>query len=145
MTVLIDSNMVIGFLKNDITIVSKIDDYVSNKIPIFISSISIYEVYYGIIANLYLKGGKPGKVPELLEIYKKFISKCGVLNFNKEAAESAADIYAKSQSKGEAIKEKDCQIAAIALTHGISEVFTQDIKDFSKINELTGLKHVNTQ
>ncbi len=141
MTVLIDSNIFIKFLKDDYVVVEKIKEYVLKKIPIFISSISIYEVYLGIIANLYLKGGRPSKVPELSRIYELFILKCGTLNFTKEAAEKAADIYAQSQGKGISIKEKDCQIAGIALVHGISEVFTNDKQDFAKIFDLTGLKY----
>ncbi len=142
MTILIDSNILIEFLKGVAPVVNKINDFVLSKIPIFISTISIYEVYLGIVANLYLKGGRPSKVPELLVVYEKFILKCGILNFTKEAAEKAADIYAQSQGKGITIKEKDCQIAGIALVHGISEVFSKDEQDFSKIFDLTGLKYL---
>lgn len=140
MTLLIDSNVMIGFLKDNKPVVNKIDDYISRKIPIFISTISIYEVFMGIVANLYLKGGRPSKVPELLTIYEKFLLKCGILNFTREAAEKAADLFAQSQGKGITIKEKDCQIAGIALVHGISEIFTLDEQDFSKIFNLTGLQ-----
>ena len=140
MTLLIDSNVMIDFLKDNKPVVNKIDDYISRKIPIFISTISIYEVFMGIVANLYLKGGRPSKVPELLTIYEKFLLKCGILNFTREAAEKAADLFAQSQGKGITIKEKDCQIAGIALVHGISEIFTLDEKDFSKIFDLTGLQ-----
>ena len=94
----------------------------------------------GIVANIYLKGGRPSKVPELLTIYEKFLLKCGILNFTREAAEKAADLFAQSQGKGITIKEKDCQIAGIALVHGISEIFTLDEQDFSKIFDLTGLQ-----
>ena len=141
MTVLIDSNVMIYFLKEDNPVVKKVNEYVLKKIPLFISTISIYEVYLGIIANLYLKGGRPSKVPELLAIYEKFLLKCGLLNFTKEAAEKAADLYAQSQGKGITIKQKDCQITGIALVHGISEIFTLDEQDFAKIFDLTGLNY----
>ncbi len=98
-------------------------------------------MYLGIIANLYLKGGRPSKVPELLAIYEKFLLKCGLLNFTKEAAEKAADLYAHSQGKRITIKQKDCQITGIALVHGISEIFTLDEQDFAKIFDLTGLNY----
>ena len=116
MAVLIDTNIIIGFLKEDTLIVEKIREYIKNKIPIFTSTISIYEIYTGIVANLYLKGGRP--------------------------AEKAADIYAQSQGKGITIKEKDCQIAGIALAHGITEVYTQDVQDFSRIFDIVGLKYI---
>ena len=91
MAVLIDTNIIIGFLKEDALIVEKIREYIKNKIPIFTSTISIYEIYTGIVANLYLKGGRPSKVPELLVAYDKFLLKCGILNFTRESAEKAAD------------------------------------------------------
>jgi len=142
MAVLIDSNIIIGFLKEDTLIVKKIQEYIKNKIPIFTSTISIYEIYTGIVANLYLKGGRPSKVPELLAAYDKFLLKCGILSFTRESAEKAADIYAQSQGKGITIKEKDCQIAGIALAHGITEVYTQDVQDFSRIFDIVGLKYI---
>ena len=121
----------------------QIKNYISQKIPLFISTISIYEVYLGIVANLYLKKGIPAKVPELLSIYDSFLSNCGILNFNRQAAEKAADIYAQSQGKGISIKENDCQIAGIALAYGITEVFTRDEQDFLKISKITGLKFIS--
>lgn len=66
-----------------------------------------------------------------------------MLKLTKEAAEKAAEIFAQSQGKGFTIKEKDCQIAGIALVHGISQVFTRDEQDFSRIFELTGLKFIS--
>ncbi len=142
MTVLIDSNVIINFLKGTQSVVNKINDYILNKIPIFVATISVYEVYFGIIANHYLKKGKPARVPNLLVSYRQFISKCGILDFTFEAAEKAADLFAQSQGRGLTIKEKDCQIAGIALVHGIDEVFSYDNKDFPKIYDLTGLKYV---
>ncbi|MHA1670805.1 MAG: PIN domain-containing protein [Promethearchaeota archaeon] len=142
MAVLIDTNIIIGFLKEDELIVKRIKEYINNKTPIFTSTISIYETYTGIIANLYLKGGRPSKVPELLAVYDKFLLKCGILNFTRESAEKAADIYAQSQGKGITIKEKDCQIAGIALAHGITEVYTQDEQDFSRIFDIVGLRYI---
>jgi len=141
MTVLIDSNILIGFLKGDESIIRQMNQFVQAQQPIFISAISVYEVYLGIVANLYLKEGRPAKVPDLLAVYEKFLHKCYVLDFTREAAERAADLYAQSQGRGITIKEKDCQIAGIALTRGISEVFTRDGADFLKIRDITGLNY----
>ena len=67
MTVLIDSNVIIGFLKGDEPTINQMEALVSNLTPLFVSTISIYEVYLGIVANMYLKGGKPAAVPQLYE------------------------------------------------------------------------------
>jgi len=140
MTVLIDSNVMIDFLKGQDAAVEKIKRYVADRIPIFISTVSIYEVYLGIVANSYVKEGRPSKVPELLSIYEKFLLKCEILAFNREAAEKAADLYAQAMGKGVMIKEKDCQIAGIALAYGVTEILTRDRQDFSKIFKITGLR-----
>jgi len=44
--------------------------------------------------------------------------------------------------KGITIKEKDCQIAGIALVHGITEVYTKDAQNFSRIFDIVGLKYI---
>ncbi|MFX0100467.1 MAG: type II toxin-antitoxin system VapC family toxin [Candidatus Hodarchaeota archaeon] len=139
MTVLIDSNVIIGFLKGDEATISEMDKLVTDLTPLFVSTISVYEVYLGIIANLHLKGGRPAAVPQLQTDYEHFLLKCGILPFNRAAAERAADIRAQSLGKGLSIKEKDCQIAGTALAHGVSSILTRDERDFQKINELTGL------
>ncbi len=141
MTVLIDSNVMIDFLKDLKLTINKVKQYISKKILIFISTISIYEVYMGIVVNLYLKEGSPSKVPDLLNIYERFLLKCGILDFTREAAEKSVENFTSSQGKGIGIKEKDCQIAGIALVHGMSEVLTRDVSEFSKICNLTGLKY----
>ncbi len=141
MTFLIDTNIAIGFLKGNKPILDKLSDYINNQVPIFISTISVYEIYAGIIANLYLKGGRASIVSELLDAYEKFLSKCNILNFTRASVEKAANIYAQSQGKGITIKEKDCQIAGIAITHGITEVFTKDEQDFARIFDITGLNY----
>lgn len=140
MTILIDSNVIIGFLKGDESTINQVDELVSNLSPLFVSTISVYEVYLGIIANLYIKDGKPSLVPQLQSDYEQFLLKCGLLNFNREAAERAANIRAQSLGKGLSIKEKDCQIAGIAIAHGVSSVLTRDKNDFQKIKDLTGLE-----
>jgi predicted nucleic acid-binding protein len=141
MTVLIDSNILIGFLKGEKAIIRKIENYIQENIPIFLSTISIYEVYVGIIANLYMKEGRPNLVPRLLSNYRQFIQSCSIIEFNLDAAEKAADIYAQAQGKGINIRQNDCFIAGIALSKGITEVFTTDKTDFERIYQITGLKY----
>ncbi|NMC03652.1 MAG: type II toxin-antitoxin system VapC family toxin [Candidatus Lokiarchaeota archaeon] len=139
MTVLIDSNVIVGFLKGDEATIAMVERIASDLTPLFVSSITVYEIYLGIIANLYIKGGRPPVVPQLLSEYKHFLLKITILPFDREAAERAADIRAQSLGKGLSIKEKDCQIAGIALAHGVSSVLTRDKDDFQKIMDLTGL------
>lgn len=72
MSILVDSNIMIDFLKGNKNIFDKINEIISEGLPIFISTISIYEVYMGIIVNLYLKRGNSLKVPDLIKYITNF-------------------------------------------------------------------------
>ena len=142
MSILIDSNIIIGYLKGEPQITEYLIHVVTTNKPIFISSISIYEIYLGIIANLYLKNGRPHLVPELLKDYNQLLQTCTILDFTQDSAEKGADIYAHAQGKGITIKQNDCMIAGIALSMGISTVITRDVQDFTKIQQISGLNFV---
>lgn len=143
MTILIDSNILIGFLKGESAIVEFITQIVKENTPIFISSISVYEVYLGIIANLYLKQGRPHLVDRFLEDYNQLLQACTIIDFSKDAAEKGATIYAQAQGKGITIKQNDCFIAGSALSVGISRIITRDKQDFEKIKKITGIEFVS--
>ncbi|MCF2140712.1 MAG: PIN domain-containing protein [Candidatus Lokiarchaeota archaeon] len=140
MAILIDSNIIIGFLRGESSIVKFMEQIVKENNPIFISSISVYEVYLGIIANLYLKKGRPHLVDQFLADYNQLLQACTVLEFSKEAAEKSAIIYAQAQGKGIIIKQNDCLIAGSALSVGISRIITRDKQDFEKIKKIAGIE-----
>ena len=79
----------------------------------------------GIIANKYLKEGRPHKIPDVLSDYEKFVNFCFVLNFTREAGKKRQIFMPQAQGQGITIKQNDCQIAGIALTSGIGEIFTR--------------------
>ena len=141
MTVLIDSNIIIDFLKGEKKVVEYISEIITKNTPIFISTITVYEVFLGIIANKYLKNGRPHVVNDLLKNYNQLLQTCSILNFTKESAEHAAELYAQSQGKGITIKQNDCKIAGCALSFGISKVITNDEDDFMKIKQISGLDY----
>ena len=143
MTILIDSNIIIRFLKGDEMVVDFISDIITENTPIFISTISVYEVYLGIVANKYLKNGRPHVVNDLLKSYNQLLQTCSILNFTKDSAEFAADIYAQSQGKGITIKQNDCKIAGCALNYGISKIITCDEDDFKRIKQISGLDYMS--
>lgn len=143
MTVLIDSNIIIGFLKGEKKVVDFISRIIAKNTPIFISTITVYEVHLGIIANKYLKNGRPHVVNELLKTYNQLLQTCSILNFTKDCAEYAADLYAQAQGKGITIKQNDCKIAGCALNFGISKIITYDKDDFRKINQMSGLDYIS--
>ena len=52
-----------------------------------------------------------------------------ILVFNAVSARSYAKIFAKIRARGRAISDFDCQIAAIAMSHGAS-IATRDVRPF---------------
>ena len=143
MTILIDSNIIIGFLKGESSIVKYIEKIVKENNPIFISSISVYEVYLGIIGNLYLKQGRPHLVDQFLDDYNQLLQACTIIEFSKDAAGKGATIYAQAQGKGITIKQNDCLIAGSVLLVGISKIITRDKQDFEKIKNIAGIEFVS--
>ncbi len=99
MPILIDSNVLIKYLKGEEVTVQKIQEYIHDATPLFISTISLYEVYLGIIANKYLKEGRPHKIPDLLSDYEKFVNFCFVLNFTREAGKKRQIFMLKRKVK----------------------------------------------
>ena len=108
MTVLLDSNILIKYLKGISQVVTNLTDYIHNQVPIFVSTITIYEVYVGIVANLYLKQGRPKTVPALLKEFKQLLSMCSILDFTQKAAELAADIYAQAHLRCQSLDSHSC-------------------------------------
>ena len=53
-----------------------------------------------------------------------------VLSFDSMAAQAYADIAAAQRARGRPVSQADCQIAAIAQTHGF-RVATRNVRDFA--------------
>lgn len=100
-------------------------------------------MYLGIIANLYLKQGRPHLANRFLEDYNQLLQAGTIIEFTKDAAEKGATIYPQAQGKGITIKQNDCLIAGSALSVGISRIITRDKQDFEKIKNLTGMEYIS--
>lgn len=102
MNYIFDTNIIIGFLKNDKSIVSKL------KIEknINTSVITIGEMSYGAKnSNNPLKN---------MELYNEFFKYCNIFEITRKTSEYYADIRFELKKVGKPIPENDIWIAAIA-------------------------------
>ena len=99
------------------------------------TQINVYEVFFGIH-----KRNKETKSKEL-EIAEQFFNDIIVLPLTNQAVRKAAEIAGTLVGNGKEIGQNDCMTAAIALTHGINIILTQDVEHFRRIKGISVEKH----
>lgn len=86
--------------------------------------------YYEILNGLLYKDAK-----SQLTRFKEFALQNEVISLTMEAANQAADIYAKLRKEGQPIGHTDCLIAGIARTNDF-QLVTNNVAHFSRIKPL---------
>ena len=113
MIYLFDTNIIIGLLKKDEIIVSKMN----NISELNISVITIGEMLYG--AN------NSNNAAFNFNLYKDFFKSCNIMNITEKTAVHYADIRYNLKTKGNPIPENDIWIAAIAKENNMT-IVTRD-------------------
>ncbi|TFG26245.1 MAG: type II toxin-antitoxin system VapC family toxin [Promethearchaeota archaeon] len=125
--VLLDTDILIKFLRNDPSAVKKLSKLIEHHLIISTTSINIAELYFG----AYLSEKKE----ENLNAVKELILKLEIISFNQNHSEIYGEIRANLQKKGELINELDIFIASIAIEREI-KLITRNIKHYEKIDKL---------
>ncbi len=125
--VLLDSDILIPYLRKDVSIKSKITDLLQKNILLSTTSVNVAELYFG----AYLSEKKK----ENIEAVQKLIFKLNIINFEADHGKIYGQIRASLQQKGELISELDMFIASVALEKDIT-LITRNIKHFEKIQGL---------
>ncbi len=120
---IIDSDIIIDFLKNDKKTVEKILKIKETE-HLKTTSINSFELLNGFLAL-------NKKEDPLLQ----FINNLTILNFNFETSKKAAEIFNELKRKGEMIDHLDLFIASIAIMNK-EKLLTRNTKHFSRIKEL---------
>jgi len=120
----LDTNVVIEYLKDKNSPAAKL--ILSLKKEVAITSITLYELYYGPQVI--------GRTKELLDIdsLRKHIL---VLPFDEKSAEIAAHIDASLHKRGQPVGLRDVFIASIALANNLI-IVTRNIRDFQRIKQV---------
>ena len=118
----VDTGVFINYLRTkdkSTTILQKLSD----EAELYISSITLYELYMGATSPQKWLDVKilTDDIPELV--------------FSKNIAEKAAIIYQELKKENKIIEFRDIFIAATALIHDLP-VLTTDIKHFTRVNGL---------
>ena len=117
--IVLDTNILIEILKNNRTIIEKLESF---NTTFYISSITVMELYYGALNKV-----------ELFQL-KKFIALFHVIEINENISTISTELifeYAKSHN----LAIPDSLIASTAISHN-SKLFTLNLKDFRYIDGL---------
>ena len=124
MKYLLDTNVASDYLRGVTAVVKKIQQATPSELAI--SSITVMELCYGAARR---------HSATLSAAVDAFIAGITVVAFDAEAGERAGVVRAILEAKGIAIALADCQIAAIALRHGLSLVSNDTV--FKRVPKLS--------
>ena len=122
---IIDTCFLIDILRNNKVAVQKLEELIADKESVYITSLTIYELFRGIKKDNELQRNK----------IKAILHGQILLSFDPIAAELAGELDIDLQQQGEQIEPIDCMIAAIALLHK-EKILTKNIDHFNRIKGL---------
>jgi len=123
---LLDTDIVIYWLKNKYPKINKKIKRIDDE-SIFISSISVAELYFGAFNS-----ARPGENKQLIN---ELLEKINVVHFDESAAECFGEIKYLLKSKGNIISDSDLFIAAAAISNNLVLV-TNNERHFKRIDNL---------
>jgi len=125
--VLLDTDILIGLLRNNKEAVRMISDLLDKHIILFTTSINTAELYFG--AHL------SEKSQENLEAVEKLTKTINIIPFELNHSKIYGEIRSDLQKKGEIINELDIFIATIAIEKDLP-IITRNVKHFERIIKL---------
>lgn len=125
---LLDTSIIIDYLRNKKEIVNYVDNI---EEEVFSSYICVSELYIGVFRD-----NEPFRAEEKLQIYLKGLN--GVLSLDDKTVRQYGQIAAELFKKGQTVGEMDALIAATCVANDLT-LITKNPKHFSRI---PGLKLV---
>ena len=126
--VLLDTDILIGLLRNSKEAVRTISNLLAKHIILFTTSINTAELYFG--ARL------SEQSQENLEAVDKLTKTINIIPFELNHSKIYGEIRSDLQKKGEIINELDIFIATIAIEKDLP-IITRNTKHFKRIMRLT--------
>ena len=126
--VLLDTDILIGFLRNNEEAVNKISRLLAKHVILFTTSINTAELYFG----AYLSE----KSQENLKAVEKLTKIINIIPFELNHSKIYGELRSDLQKKGEIINELDIFIATIAIEKDLP-IITRNSKHFERIMKLT--------
>lgn len=125
--VVLDTDILIGFLRDDREAVGKITKLIEQHVILYTTSINTAELYFGAFLS--------ENTETNLKVVEKLIKTLNVIPFELTHSKFYGEIRANLQKKGELINELDIFIAAIAVEKDIP-IITRNAKHFKRILKL---------
>ena len=122
---ILDTSALIDLLRGNEMVIAKLKELEQQHIPLFLTSISVFELWQH--ADVY-REKKLKKIHELLE-------SLGVFIFDISAAKEAGSIHATLKEEGLIIDPEDSMIAGIVNINN-ETILTRNIKHFERIPHL---------
>jgi len=122
-----DTTIITAFLKNDVSVVKKVSDYLEHFDTLSINIISYYEI---------LRGLKDIGSEERVRKFEEFIEENELLSIRKETIQKAAEIYAYLKTEGNLIEDADILMAAIALVENLVFI-TDNVRHLKRVKNLS--------
>jgi tRNA(fMet)-specific endonuclease VapC len=119
----LDTNIVSYWMRGDISVIGRIRSH--SPADLSMAAITLAEILYGIEKSADRKRERLGKIDRITSLLQ-------VHPFDEEAAEQYAIVRAALEVEGNAMSERDTQIAAVALTHE-STVVTHNTREFRRV------------
>ncbi len=125
--VLLDTDILIKFLRDDNSAKNKISDLIDSHLILNITSINIAELYFGAFLS--------ERLDENIKAINNLISKLNIISFTASHGKIYGQIRADLQKRGTLINELDMFIASIAI-ESEQTLITRNIKHYEKINQV---------
>ena len=120
---ILETTFLIDLFRGKDNATTKIRELEKKGVPIFSTSISVFEIIQGL------------KNPKEEAIAKEFFDSMTILTLDKNSAFLAGEIQKKLREKGQLIDPEDAMIAGISIAND-KTLLTNNIKHFSRIKEL---------
>ncbi len=125
MSLVIDSDILIYFLKGHTEIVGKLSGYLTETL--FTTRINVAELLYGAYNS--------SKIEQNLTRISTFLNYLTILEFDQKSSSIFAEDKAKLKRRGMLIADMDLMIASITKANGFTLV-TNNLKHFDRIENL---------
>ena len=125
--VLLDTDVIVNFLRNGIDTSSVFRDIKDSKVEAFVSVITTFELYNGVLLSNNPKQ-KLGDLAVLLEQME-------IINFDNAQSYTASKIYSYLTKKGMKIEMRDILISSCSIANNL-KILTNNKKHFNRIPEL---------
>ncbi len=125
--VVLDTDILVAFLRNDSESVEKVRGYYESEKPVAITSVTAFELFRGAYAS-----HNPEKKTSDIEL---IIEDTDILYFDTKSSKIAGKIYNELKKSGKLVGILDQFIASIVISNN-EKLVTRNIKDFSRIQNL---------